>query len=43
MKWADGRVYEGEYTDDNRAGKEKMTYPDGKIEEGIWKDNKFVG
>ncbi len=24
-------------------GQGKMTYPDGKVEEGIWKDGKFIG
>jgi len=33
----------GEYTDGKRTGKGKMTYPDGKVEEGNWKDGKFLG
>jgi len=43
MKWADGRIYEGEYADDYRT-KGKLTYPNGKVEEGRFdEDGKFVG
>jgi hypothetical protein len=24
-------------------GQGKMTYPDGKVEDGLWKDGKFMG
>ena len=36
-----GFKYVGEFRHDKRNGQGKMTYPDGKIEEGIWKDDIF--
>ena len=52
--YPDGRKYEGEWSGDVRwnpavwvcerpHGIGKMTHPDGKIEEGIWRNGKFLG
>ena len=38
-----GFVYEGELKDGMPDGTGKMTYPDGRAEEGEFKDGKFVG
>jgi len=35
----DGSVYEGELAEGKPHGKGKMTYPDGRVEEGNWKKN----
>jgi len=43
MKWGDGRQYVGEFRDGKMHGLGKMTYPDGKIEEGVWKQDEFTG
>ena len=39
LYFRDGRIYEGEFLDINPGphGKGTLTYPDGKIEKGIWK------
>lgn len=36
-------VYEGDYTDGKRAGLGKMTYPNGDVYTGQWKDNAMSG
>jgi hypothetical protein len=46
--WKDGRQYVGGWKIIDGAselpdGQGKMTHPDGKIEEGLWKDGKFMG
>ena len=40
-----GETYadEGDFVNGNFHGKGKMTYPDGKVEEGNWKDGDFIG
>ena len=43
MSWADGRKYIGDFRDGKMHGIGKMTYSDGKIEEGAWQNNMFVG
>jgi hypothetical protein len=48
IRWKDGRRYEGDWKVVDGApelpdGHGKMTYPDGKVEEGLWKDGKFIG
>jgi hypothetical protein len=48
ITWNDGREYKGDWKVMNAFaelpdGQGKMTYPDGKVEEGIWKDGKFIG
>jgi hypothetical protein len=44
--YADGSRYVGQLSGDmtmRRNGHGKMTYPDGRVEEGLWKDGKFMG
>ena len=36
-------VYEGEWAYDYQNGQGTMTYADGRVESGTWKDGKFVG
>ena len=36
-------VYEGEWANGYRNGQGTMTYADGRVESGTWKDGKFVG
>ena len=48
ITWTDGRQYRGDWKvvdggTDLPDGTGKMTYPGGKVEEGLWKDGKFVG
>jgi hypothetical protein len=48
IMWKDGRVYKGDWklvrgSADWPDGVGKMTYPDGRVEEGLWKDGRFVG
>ena len=38
-----GDVYEGAFWKHRFHGKGKMTYADGRIEKGKWKDGEFVG
>jgi hypothetical protein len=42
LSFNDGSVYEGETVNGKPHGKGKMTYADGRVEEGKWKDGKFV-
>lgn len=42
MTWNDGGRYEGEWENDTRSGQGKMTYTDGTVKEGQWKDGEFV-
>jgi hypothetical protein len=43
MTWPDGRKYVGEFRDGKMHGLGKMTYADGRIEEGVWKQDEFTG
>ena len=40
---ADGRVYEGEWKDNEAHGHGKMTYADGGVHEGKWKGDERHG
>ena len=40
ITWKDGRRYEGDWLPNGHG---KMTYPDGHVEEGLWKDGRFLG
>ena len=42
LKFKDGSEYQGTTVDGVPHGKGKMTYPDGKLEEGNWKDGEFL-
>jgi len=37
---ADGRKYDGNYTDDKKEGHGKFTWPDGRKYEGNWFNGK---
>ena len=39
--YLDGKKYLGGWKDGSREGYGKMTYPDGTIQEGFWKDDEF--
>jgi len=48
ITWKDGRQYVGDWkivegASDLPDGHGKMTYPDGRVEDGLWKDGKFIG
>ena len=46
FSYADRSRYVGQLSGDmtmRRIGSGKMTYPNGHVEEGLWKDGKFVG
>jgi hypothetical protein len=38
-----GDVYEGDFVDQSKHGRGKMIYADGRVQEGNWKKNEFVG
>ena len=41
--WSNGNKYVGEYKDSKRTGQGTYTHADGTVEEGIWKDDEFLG
>ena len=43
MSWPDGRQYAGHFVNGKMDGVGKMTYPNGKTEDGLWKQDAFVG
>ena len=43
MTWPDGRKFVGEFHNGTMDGFGKMTYPDGRVEDGSWKQGKFMG
>lgn len=43
MIYANGDVYEGEFSGDLANGKGKMNYVNGTIEEGNWANGVFKG
>jgi len=40
FKWADGRVYKGEYVADKKHGKGVFKWADGRMYDGEWKDGR---
>ena len=42
MNWPDGRKYVGQFHNGTMDGPGKMTYPDGNVEEGNWKQGRFL-
>jgi len=40
--WPNGQVYTGNYENDKRHGQGRMEHPDGRTEEGMWENDKFV-
>ena len=43
MKYPDGREYVGQFHYGKMSGTGKMTYPNRKVEDGLWKDDRFIG
>jgi hypothetical protein len=43
MTWPDGRKYVGEFREGRMDGRGVLSYPDGKVEDGLWKEGKFIG
>jgi cell division septation protein DedD len=43
MTFPDGRIYEGQWKDENRNGQGTMSFPDGGRLVGQWKDGRFSG
>ena len=41
IHYADGNKYAGEYRDNKRHGQGTLTWADGTVQEGIWKDGEF--
>jgi len=38
-----GDKYVGEYKDDKRDGQGAYTFSDGRVFQGLWENNKFIG
>jgi len=38
----EGNVYDGDWLDGKPQGKGTMTYPDGKVEKGLWHKGGFI-
>ena len=43
MTWPDGRKYVGQFRDGKMNGVGKMTYPNAKVEDGSWQEDRFLG
>ena len=44
LTYNNGDIYVGNWLNDNKHGHGKKTFKEsGKVEEGEWKDNKFIG
>jgi hypothetical protein len=43
MNWKDGSLYKGEWKKGIQHGKGKMTFPDGRVKDGIFEDATFKG
>ena len=43
MNYGNGNVYEGDFAEGKPHGKRKLTQPDGRVEEGKWKNGEFKG
>ena len=39
--WASGNKYVGEYRNGLRHGQGTFTFADGRVKEGVWKNNEF--
>jgi hypothetical protein len=42
MIWADKTKFDGEWWNGMAHGRGKLTYPDGHIVEGVWKNNLLI-
>lgn len=43
MYWTDGSVYKGEWNKGIQHGRGVMTFPDGRIKDGLFENNVFKG
>ena len=43
MYWTDGSIYKGEWFKGIQHGKGIMTFPDGRIKDGLFENNVFKG
>jgi hypothetical protein len=43
MKWADGSVYEGQWEKGKRSGHGTLTFSNGTVMSGLFKNDKFIG
>ena len=43
MEWNDGSFYEGEWHQGLQHGRGRLCLPDGRIKEGMFRNNKFQG
>ena len=43
MEWNDGSYYEGEWHKGLQHGQGRLCLPDGRVKEGIFRNNKFQG
>ena len=43
MRWNDGSSYKGEWHKGMQDGWGILQLPNGKVREGMWKKNKYVG
>jgi len=42
LVFEDGSTYKGDWVNGKPHGKGKLIYADGRIEEGSWKNDKFI-
>jgi len=42
MTWPDGRAYVGQFRYGKMEGKGRMTYSNGKVEDGVWRENQLA-
>ena len=43
MNYKNDGIYVGEWINDLRNGQGKMIYKNGKVEEGLWEEDIFIG
>ena len=43
MDWSDGSFYEGEWQKGLKHGQGRLVLPDGRVKEGLFRNNKYCG